>query len=124
MTVVPVWLYRVEGEPLRALSGLVPVALHPVSVCSAGCLRPPAADLRPAPGVHPQLRPALLLQPGAPARTALLIGLLQVRHPDRLGSPNDAPTAESIEVHIVFLCFLVGPRCTEAEAYRHVQRCK
>lgn len=70
--------FRLEGEPVRALSGLLRVAPHPVSLRGAGRLRPAAADLRPAARVHPQRRPALLLRPRVPARTLLLIGLLQV----------------------------------------------
>ena len=54
------------------------VALHPVPVRGAGRLLPAAADLRPAAGVHPLRRPALLLRPGVRARAALHIGLLEV----------------------------------------------
>lgn len=74
----PVRLCRLEGEPVRAFSGLLRVAPRPVSLRGAGRLRPAASDLRPAARVHPQRHPALLLQPRVPARTLLLIGLLQV----------------------------------------------
>lgn len=78
---------RLEGEPVRALAGVVRVALHPVPLRRAGCLLPAAADLRPAAGGHPRRRAALLLQPGAPARTRLRVGLLQVTRsrPSRVG---------------------------------------
>lgn len=110
-----VWFWsRLEGEPVWALSGLVCVALHPVSLRCAGCLLPAAADLRPAAGVHPQRRPALLLQPGAPARTPLHIRLLQVTKSSRF-SPDHLMwgslvqiksliTLWNIQVHTVSFC--------------------
>lgn len=67
-----------EGEPVRELSGLVRGAPGPAALRRAGRLLPAAADIRPAAGVHPRRRAALLLRPGAAARTALHIHLLQV----------------------------------------------
>lgn len=112
-------LFRLEGEPVRAFSGLLHVALHPDSLCGAGRLRPAAADLRPAARVRPQRRPALLLRPRAPARTLLLIGLLQVAESwqsDGGISDNYSSKPGNVKVHVLFFkCFLVGPRCTEEE---------
>lgn len=71
-------LSRLEGEPVRALSGLVRVPPGAGPVHGAGRLRAATADLRPAAGVHPQRRPAHLLRPGAPFGTAVRLRLLQV----------------------------------------------
>lgn len=63
---------------MRALSGPVRLALRPAAVRRAGRVLPAAADLRAAAGVHPQRRAALLLRPGAAARPAVALRLLQV----------------------------------------------
>lgn len=75
---VPLPRPRLEGEPVRALPGLLPVALHPGSVCGAGRLRAAAADLRPEDRVHPGRHPARLLRAGVRAGAGVLVGLLQV----------------------------------------------
>lgn len=69
---------RLEGEPVRALSGLLPLALHPGPVRGARRLRAAAADLRPEGGVHPGRRPAALLRAGAGAGAGVAVGLLKV----------------------------------------------
>lgn len=69
---------RLEGEPVRALSGVLPLALHPGPVRGARRLRAAAADLRPEDGVHPGRRPAALLRAGAGAGAGVAVGLLKV----------------------------------------------
>lgn len=69
---------RLEGEPVRALSGLLPVALPPGSVRGARRLRAAAADLRPEGGVHPGRRPARLLRAGVGAGARVFVGLFKV----------------------------------------------
>lgn len=73
---------RLEGEPVRALSGLLRVALHPASVCGARRVRAAAADVRPEARVRPRCDPARLLRPGAPLRTGVFAGLFQVNKPE------------------------------------------
>lgn len=81
VVVVVVVRLRFEGEPVRALSGLLRVALHPGSVRGARRLRAAAADLRPAVRVHPRCHPARLLRAGVPVWTRVSVGLFQVNKP-------------------------------------------
>lgn len=105
---------RLEGEPVRALPRLVHLAPHPAALRGAGRLLPAAADLRPAAGVHPQRHPALLLQPGVPARCLLRVGLLQVTQSTDVWSSGQ----RGIQVHGPFRGVLSGPKSTEVKTAR------